>query len=562
MKIAIYFDNAYEHGGIETSTINLAESLNELGNEITFIFKTIGNIKFLSKMSKFANVIKLEYDKSYYDIVIYERHSDTPHIKGDKKGIIINTNILDWNDNSIVGEFDFYIAVSTECAQQFEKKHGIKPTIIPNIIKIKNENEPIEIKKGDINFVTVSRIDKRKGFEEMIDIVKLLEFNKINYYWYIVGSGVQAYENQIKELYKPYERVIFVGAKDNPYPYIKNSDTYVLRSETESQCIGMCEALKMGKRCIVGNFKTSYEYGANLIIKDNNYTIEDIIKKEKGVLNYPDIMELWKPILKQPEKIDYNFSIIIPNYNNGKWLEKCINSILNQTYKNYKIYFIDDMSTDNSVSIVKKILNKPHELFVNEYKKYNGGSRNVGIIEAKKDKSDYIVCLDSDDWFKDNNVLEDINKALHGEDILTLGFEMWNGKTVTYTQLSKYDNKFELFQANHGVCCAVWNKVVKTNIMPLFQWDTLMEDRCHHYKTVNNANTYKNLERVTHTWNRANTSSVTQSRSNKWNNCAYRHIADMSDLLDELNDEQYIKFIKDKIKKNVELISRGVYQQF
>lgn len=49
------------------------------------------------------------------------------------------------------------------------------------------------------------------------------------------------------------------------------------------------------------------------------------------------------------------FSIIVPNYNNGTLLDKSLKSILNQTFQNYELIFIDDCSTDNSVEIAKKI---------------------------------------------------------------------------------------------------------------------------------------------------------------------------------------------------------------
>ena len=49
--------------------------------------------------------------------------------------------------------------------------------------------------------------------------------------------------------------------------------------------------------------------------------------------------------------------IIIPNYNKGKYIEECINSVLNQSYKNWQLYFIDDNSTDNSREIISKFKN-------------------------------------------------------------------------------------------------------------------------------------------------------------------------------------------------------------
>ena len=65
------------------------------------------------------------------------------------------------------------------------------------------------------------------------------------------------------------------------------------------------------------------------------------------------------------------FSIIIPNYNNNPYLEKCIKSILNQTFNDYELIIIDDMSIDNSVEIIREIL-----------KQYP--NKNTKLIESKE----------------------------------------------------------------------------------------------------------------------------------------------------------------------------------
>ena len=59
--------------------------------------------------------------------------------------------------------------------------------------------------------------------------------------------------------------------------------------------------------------------------------------------------EIMKKYISNNQKV----SVIIPNYNNGLFIEKCINSILSNTWKNVEVIFIDDSSTDNSIEIVK-----------------------------------------------------------------------------------------------------------------------------------------------------------------------------------------------------------------
>ena len=58
-------------------------------------------------------------------------------------------------------------------------------------------------------------------------------------------------------------------------------------------------------------------------------------------------------------------SIILVNYNNSKYLNRCLHSLYQQTFKNFEIIFIDDSSTDNSLKIANQIINKYN------FKKYN-----------------------------------------------------------------------------------------------------------------------------------------------------------------------------------------------
>ena len=92
--------------------------------------------------------------------------------------------------------------------------------------------------------------------------------------------------------------------------------------------------------------------------------------------------------------------VILPNYNKGKYLEEAINSVLNQTYKSWKLYIIDDHSNDNSNEVLEKF-KKFDNIFILKLEKNKGPSfcRNLGI---RVSSSKFIAFLDSDDyWHKD-----------------------------------------------------------------------------------------------------------------------------------------------------------------
>ena len=91
-------------------------------------------------------------------------------------------------------------------------------------------------------------------------------------------------------------------------------------------------------------------------------------------------------------------SVIIAIYNPGKHLRKCLDSIVNQTYKNLEIILVDDGSTDSSLSVCKEYAEKDNRIIVHH--KENSGvssTRNEGIKLAH---GDYFSFIDSDDYIE------------------------------------------------------------------------------------------------------------------------------------------------------------------
>lgn len=88
-------------------------------------------------------------------------------------------------------------------------------------------------------------------------------------------------------------------------------------------------------------------------------------------------------------------SVIIPNYNAGRYIDKCINSVLNQTYKNIELIIIDDGSIDESLNIIKEYSNKYKNILVMRQQNLNASiARNRGIENAS---GRYLMFIDSDD---------------------------------------------------------------------------------------------------------------------------------------------------------------------
>ena len=103
-------------------------------------------------------------------------------------------------------------------------------------------------------------------------------------------------------------------------------------------------------------------------------------------------------IYKKKDSILPLVSVIVPIYNAEIYLERCINSIINQTYQNLEIILVDDGSTDNSSETGDKFQQRDSRIRV--IHKENGGvvsARRAGIQSAR---GIYVAYLDSDDWIE------------------------------------------------------------------------------------------------------------------------------------------------------------------
>ena len=117
------------------------------------------------------------------------------------------------------------------------------------------------------------------------------------------------------------------------------------------------------------------------------------------------------PSQKQLDKVENPlFSIIVPIYNVERYLEQCIESVLAQDYQNYELILVDDGSPDNSIDICTKYAKQYSNIvFIH---KINGGvsdARNAGIQIAR---GEYLMFLDSDDYWEGTTILSDLQKII------------------------------------------------------------------------------------------------------------------------------------------------------
>lgn len=116
-------------------------------------------------------------------------------------------------------------------------------------------------------------------------------------------------------------------------------------------------------------------------------------------------------------------SIITPTYNRAHLLPRMVNSILNQTYKDWELILVDDGSTDNTAEIIQPYLTDERIKYISKNNSGAAHSRNLGVEISK---GGYIIFLDSDDEAK-KEWLEGFNLKCSSDELgmIFCGFEIW-----------------------------------------------------------------------------------------------------------------------------------------
>ncbi len=155
-------------------------------------------------------------------------------------------------------------------------------------------------------------------------------------------------------------------------------------------------------------------------------------------------------------------SVIVPVYNVELYLSQCIESIINQTYKDIEIILIDDGSPDNCGRICDEYAKKDSRVRV--FHKENGGLSNARNYGIEKASGEYIGFVDSDDWLEPEMYETLINVAKENRaDIVNCGFyyEFLKRTVIRENIEKKFDNTIDLCKAllNNEIVTGVWNKL-------------------------------------------------------------------------------------------------------
>lgn len=161
-------------------------------------------------------------------------------------------------------------------------------------------------------------------------------------------------------------------------------------------------------------------------------------------------------------------SIIIPVYNTEQYINKCIQSIMNQTYENIEIIVINDGSTDNSLNKILELSEMDNRIIIiNSANKGVSNARNLGL---EKSTGKYITFIDSDDWIEKEYVEKLVVNLEQTECDLSICYFDNEDNYYNVIEKNKYliDNKQKMYSEllkNPYLSGFLWNKVFKSEII-------------------------------------------------------------------------------------------------
>lgn len=229
-------------------------------------------------------------------------------------------------------------------------------------------------------------------------------------------------------------------------------------------------------------------------------------------------------------------SVVIPVYNTEKTLKKCVESLLNQTFKDFEVLLINDGSPDSSENICLHFAEK--DCRVRYIKKENGGLSSVRNLGIEKAKGKYIGFIDSDDYVE-SNMLEFMYEKAEKEncDIVLCGYFIEKRKTkinncpeMSLNESNYNDYLVELKSKN--LIDSAWNKLYRLDFLRksgvLMPYGELYED------------TAFNLELL-----------MFKPKINVYSECFYHYVQNMGSITHKYNESKM-----ETMKKRARLLKK------
>lgn len=213
-----------------------------------------------------------------YDVAIAWGQGNPTHfvatkVVAEKKIAFVNVDYIKaghnkYFDRPYYEKFDYIASVSSVQQQAMQEVFPDLEDQMVTIYDIRNqeliekmaeEYIPYQKKPNTKIFVTVGRMVSPKGYDLAVGAAKYLKDNGLNFKWYFVGDGPEMKKIQSLIRQNGLQNIVVpVGAKENPYPYIKCADIYIQTSKFEGFCLTLAEARALHIPPVSTNFDAVY----------------------------------------------------------------------------------------------------------------------------------------------------------------------------------------------------------------------------------------------------------------------------------------------------------------
>ncbi len=226
---------------------------------------------FKYTLNALPEISSVEYDLALGFTTPYYIIDKKVHAK--KKAVWIHTDYsaLDGDreeERKVWGAYPFIVSISEAVTNSFLKVYPeLKDRIYPIDHIVSKEliqrqaamfSVDSEMPPKGIRLLSIGRYCTAKNFDNVPDICSRLIRAGLDVYWYIIGFGAE--EQLIRKKIAEYgmeDRVVLLGKKENPYPYMMACELYVQPSRYEGKCVAVREAQMLGKPVVITNYATS-----------------------------------------------------------------------------------------------------------------------------------------------------------------------------------------------------------------------------------------------------------------------------------------------------------------
>lgn len=318
------------------------------------------------------------------------------------------------------------------------------------------------------------------------------------------------------------------------------------------------------------NIDIKYDYDYNYlrnVLENYVYYVEKVVSSK---MDRFDENSSWKFITPQinPEYINFDskdtpkVSVVIPAYNAEKYLKECLDSVINQTFKDIEVICVNDGSTDSTLEIMKSYSSQDNRVKVISHENIGAGPARNNGFEAAKGK--YIYTLDADDYIYDDAIEDMYNNAvLNNSDIVLIKYgrdeitDRLNSKNGFYFDdiLNRRGDEYDEFTFTY--------KDIKSNVLNTYfnhwlgfykrefldKWDELYfekgqyEDVLFHVKALLRAERISHIPKIYYYYRRAENSQMSN----------YKGFIEIFDVIDSVENYLTENGFLDEFKDELDL---------